>query len=287
VICAACSQPEADLAFGPQRSLVEIVAELESVRDADTYRFDPPLDVTGENLFRASLARLERFEAVLPDSRYRPVVLLARATARERLLDFAGAAAIYRELVETGGDAGPRAAERLPFAERLAALCEPLPEAKAPLELIAASDARRGELVAERERNASDPRVRLIDAAIERLDVRRREYLWRFRALVQDGTARAVEAARDVARTHAESRRVLRLGDFYAELATSQFAAVDPHDYAFDTARALDLVRAAAEVYAQVAAVDGRVEREEARAKLAALEALGQRLRAPDAEGGP
>lgn len=285
---AACSGAPVDTAYGPHRSLIEVVAEIESARDCDLYRFDPPVDITGENLFRASLARLDRFEAISPDPEYRPAILLARAIARERLLDFAGAAALYREVRATAGGLASRATEALPLADELARLTAPAQESSAPLDLIAAIESQRLALVELRERVGADPRRCLVECAIERLDVRRREFLWRHRAIVPDGAARALEAADLVAREHAQSRRVLehllRLGDAYAELARAQFAATDPHDLAFDAERARNLIRAAEQVYSEVAAVDGRIEREEARAALASLEALGQRLRKPEPE---
>lgn len=279
----ACADAPVDPSFGPHRSLLEIVAEIESARDVDLYRFDPPLDVTGENLFRASLARLDRFEALSPDPELRPAILLARATARERMLDFSGASAAYREVAATKSGLATRAQRSLPLTEELADLTAPLEEVGAPLDLIAAIEKQRLALVNLLDRSSVEPRRYLIECAIERLDVRRREYAWRIRSIVPDGTARALDLAEATARTHAESRRVLehllRLGDAYAELAESQFAVIDPHDSAFDVARALNLIRAAEQVYAEVAAVDGRVEREEARAKLAGLEALGLRAR--------
>lgn len=282
----SCAGAPVDSSFSAQRSLIEIVAEVESARDADLYRFDPPRDVTGENLFRASLARLDRFEALSPDPELRPAILLARATARERMLDFEGAVETYREVAATSSALAVKAKERTVFAEEMERLSAPLRESAAPLDLLAAIDAQRLALVEFRARVGDDPRRCLVECAIERLDVRHREFSWRFRAIVPDGTARFLEAAERTARDHAESRRVLehllRLGDAYAELARSQFAAIDPHDHAFDAARARNLIRAAEQVYAEVAAVDGRIEREEARAALASLEALGQRLRAAD-----
>lgn len=278
-----CADSPVDPSFGPHRSLLEIVAEIESARDVDLYRFDPPRDVTGENLFRASLARLDRFEALSPDPELRPAILLARATARERMLDFSGALTAYREVAATQSGLTARARQCLPLTEELAVLTAPLEEVGAPLDLIAAIEKQRAMLVQLLDRSVTDSRRYLIECAIERLDVRRREYAWRIRSIVPDGTARALDLAEATARSHAQSRRVLehllRLGDAYAELAESQFAVIDPHDHGFDAARALNLIRAAEQVYAEVAAVDGRVEREEARAKLAGLEALGQRAR--------
>ncbi|MBL8766170.1 MAG: hypothetical protein JNL94_02325, partial [Planctomycetes bacterium] len=82
----------------------------------------------------------------------------------------------------------------------------------------------------------------MIECAIERQDVREREYLWRVRAFVDDGAQLALDSAQRVIAHHVDSRRIhehrLRLADFYAELARSYVVAVDPTQATFDAARA-------------------------------------------------
>lgn len=281
-LASGCAETPSDPRFTPYRSLLEIVAELDSARDADLYRFDPPVDVTGENVFRTSLIRLAKFEAVKDEPELRPAIAFARAQAYERLSDFDNAAALYEEVASSQSGLASQAQNSLAFAQRMAQLTAPLPEPKLPLDLIAPIEERRGELGAFAESVKGDPRRHLVEVAIERLDVRMREYLWRNRSVIHDGTQRALEAAEQVARAHAESRRVyehlLRVGDAYAEIASAQLAAVDPANHDFDAVRARNLIQAAANVYAEVAAIDGRPERDEARAAIARLEALGKRI---------
>ena len=115
---------------------------------------------------------------------------------------------------------------------------------------------------------------------IERYDVRAREWYWKYRAAI--GAENALSFARHVATTHVDSRRVLehllRVGDMYAELARTTVAQADPADHTHDPALLRGLVREALAVYAEVAAVDGRPEREEARAAMVQLEALLARV---------
>jgi hypothetical protein len=279
---AGCSAPEPNPAYGPYRTLLEVVAELDATRDADFYRFDPPRDVSGESLPRATLARLERIESLLRDPALAPAIVFARAQAHERLSGFEAALAGYREVAAGEGPLAAVAAAALPFTAEMVELTRPLPDPVRPLDVLAPLAQRREALTQLLEVHADDPRVCLTWIAIERLDVRLREYLYRNRNAIDDGTRRAVDHARDVIAAHSESRRllehVLRLGDFLAELARAQVAAIDPESAEFDATRARNAIAAAAEVYAEVAAVDGAPEREEARAGLAALEALAQRL---------
>ena len=84
----------------------------------------------------------------------------------------------------------------------------------------------------------TDPRRAFVLCSIERIDVRKREFLWRTRALVQDGVQTAVATAREVVSNHVESRRVLehslRLADMYSELARAYVSAVDPASHEFN-----------------------------------------------------
>src|SRR5690606_13863322 len=75
--CRSGDRP--DPVYDPARTLVEVVATLQAGRDADLYRYDAPKDVSGDNLFRASLARLARYDERLRDPAFRPAVAFAQA----------------------------------------------------------------------------------------------------------------------------------------------------------------------------------------------------------------
>lgn len=283
LVALGCASPPAVApADESYRSLAEVVAVLESGTGADLYRFDPPTDVTGENLFRASAARLERYRQLLPDPAFEPSIAFALARARERLFDFAGAAALYEQVAAGASPLATRAARLGTFARRMADVLAHEPAEGGADDLLLRLAQQRVLLRGIAAELGDDPRAALVEVAIERQDVREREFLWRVRALGRNGTEVALDAARQVALDHAESRRrhehALRLADMYAELARGYVSAVDPAGHDFDAAYALNLIQAAARTYAEVAAVDGRPEREEARAQLAALEGLSERL---------
>lgn len=285
---SGCASPPEDPALGPYRSLVEIVAELGLARDVDLYRFDAPRDVTGENVWRATLRRLENFESLIEDPRFRPALRFAQAECREHLADFAGAAALWREVAALPGpeaaDLKALAATRAPLCDELATKTRPLDadEARSPDDVVRALATQRMALKELLAANVADPRASLIECAIERQDVREREYLWRVRAFVDDGAQLALDSAQRVIANHVDSRRIhehrLRLADYYAELARGYVVAVDPTQATFDATRARNLIQAAGRTYAEVAAIDGIPEREEARAGLASLEALLDRI---------
>lgn len=282
----ACGTGRPDAAFDSQRSLAEVVATLQDGMDRDLYRFDPPTDLTGENLFRASLARLDRYEDLVSDPGFLASIRFARARAEERMLNFEEASILYAEVAAGDSELAERAREFGDFASRMAEnhrVKEPQPDGGRPDELLLRLAEQRQLLRELADTLADDPRLCLVRMSLERLDVREREFLWRTRALFPGGSKVALDAARELVEDHVESRRVLehslRLADMYAELARAYVAAVDPGGYDFDATYARNLIQFAAQIYAEVAAVDGRPEREEARAALVSMEALSARIR--------
>src|SRR5689334_17400331 len=92
VLAAALALPavarggDATGAFAPYEDLLEVVADLTWHLRDDAYRFPPPKDPTGHDVFRLSLQRLENWEKRYP-GRMRDVTAVARAEALEHLGD--------------------------------------------------------------------------------------------------------------------------------------------------------------------------------------------------------
>lgn len=276
-----CASPDLpDPAFQVERTLVQVVAELEAAETVDVYRQDPPRDVSGENLYRASVERLRRMEALGVDPVAQPALDYAMATSLWRLGRYEEAAARWDDAARSpslADAAGHRAAD----ARVMAGWTAPIEDRGSGRELLARlEERRRGLLDRLEELDGGDPRRSQVEVEIERYDVRAREWYWKYRAAI--GAENALSFARHVATTHVDSRRVLehllRVGDMYAELARTTVAQADPADHTHDPALLRGLVREALAVYAEVAAVDGRPEREEARAAMVQLEALLARV---------
>src|SRR5437870_5684869 len=84
-------------AFAPYEDLLEVLGDLTWHLRDDLYRFPPPKDPTGHDLYRLALSRLENWEKRYP-GRLRDVVGYARAEALERLGEYAKAAAGYGQV---------------------------------------------------------------------------------------------------------------------------------------------------------------------------------------------
>lgn len=113
---------------------------------------------------------------------------------------------------------------------------------------------------------------------IEHADMVRARYAIEIRHVVPDGTVVALQELQRVATRHGASknrlRHLMRLADFYADLAKEYLDAVPPESLVFDPARFRELADAAIQLYELVGSHDGRPEKLEATRNLEAFLAL-------------
>src|SRR5215471_17711099 len=106
-----CSNRTAtDPRYVPAGDLLDIVKDFQRLMKEDTYRFPIPKDVTGINIMKATLARLEDYEKKNP-GKFPDIVQYNKAMALERLREYDQAAALYRKVAETEGRLGTEAAK--------------------------------------------------------------------------------------------------------------------------------------------------------------------------------
>src|SRR5262249_41173545 len=86
-------------AFAPYEGILEGLRDLTWHLRDDIYRFAPPKDPTGHELFRLSLQRLENWEKRYP-GRLRDVTIFGRAEALEHLGEYAKAADLYAQVAK-------------------------------------------------------------------------------------------------------------------------------------------------------------------------------------------
>ncbi len=258
------------------------------------------------------LENLERAEAAALRSGYMDAVIaFAKGRALERLRAFDLAAQHYREsarLSEELRDAARASAEtgdRIDRAVKLGIeLVDPVGEGGVPARPIDPEGVRQAldervtqlsilldELNEAAGRGAAaaggddaPPNVDrlhyrwIAQEEIERADVIRATYFVEIRHVVPDGTVVALQELQRVATRHGASknrlRHLLRLGDFYADLAREYLAAVPPESLTFDPARFRELADAAIQLYELVGSHDGRPEKLEATRNLEAFLAL-------------
>jgi hypothetical protein len=261
--------------YAPYEDLLEVLADLAWHLDDDLYRFTPPRDPTGHDLFQLCLHRLRNWETRFP-GRLRDVAVFGRAQALERLGEYAAAAAAYREVAALpsplAAAAGEAAARSGAFA-RAAAMPEDGAELQATLAALRRKLEAWGALVA---RHAGTPHEAIALAEEERLEVRAAALVVEHRRLLADGDATAERALRFLVAKHGDSKRlaahILRLADFYAELARA-YADAHERPLAFEEDAFVRLADRALDTYRKVGTWDGAREKPEAQGRFAAFDA--------------
>lgn len=306
--CTTFSARQKEAVYAPTEGVLEAVAVLRRHVPDDTYRFPPARDFSGRNVYRASLLRLENLEraeaAALRSGYMDAVIAFSKGRALERLRAFDLAAQHYRESARLSNElrgaalASADVCDRLDEAVKIGIeLVDPVAEGGVPARPIDPEGVRQvlddrvthlSILLDELNDGASDDgggetidlrQYRWIaQEEIERADFVRARYFVEIRHVVPDGTVVALQELQRVATRHGASknrlRHLMRLADFYADLAREYLDAVQPESLDFDPARFRELAEAAIQLYELVGSHDGRSEKLEATRNLEAFLAL-------------
>ncbi len=291
--------PDLDPGYEPARGILEIVAILQHHVPDDTYRFEPARDVTGRNVYRASLTRLENLERIHGESlragHMNDVLAFAKARALERLRAFELAGETYSLAARSDGPLQHEARKSEALCEALAEgasigfeLKRPEPEGgtgEAPDQpdlALADYDRRYALLEALLEEAQGSHYEAVVREEMERADTARAGYFLARRRLQPDGDVRAVAELQRVASVHRESknanRHMIALADLYADLAEEYVESRPPESLWFDPPVFQDLVEGAAKLYQVVANQDGAPEKLEASRRLEAFLAFTLRV---------
>ena len=277
VLAVAGAAPAGDAtgAFAPYEDLLEVLADLTWHLRDDTYRFPPPKDPTGHDLYQLALRRLENWEKRYP-GRLRDVTGFARAEALEHLGEYQPAADLYRQVAALPSplaEPARRGAERAGVFAGAAALPEDAPEAAGALGALRRKLDAWGTVVARYGGTPWEPEAL---AEEERLEAMAARVVVEERRALEEGPTAAERALRFLVQKHADSKElpghILRLADFYAELAR-EYVQSHERPLAFDEDEFVRQADRALDTYRKVSTWDGAREKPEAQARFAALDA--------------
>jgi tetratricopeptide (TPR) repeat protein len=267
---------DASGATAPYEDLIEVLATLTWHLRDDVYRFPPPKDPTGHDVYKLALTRLESWEKRFP-GRMRDVTTLGRAQALERLGEYQRAADAYKEVARLTDS--PLAARAAASAARARAFAEAaaLPEDGDSIETQLNALRRKldawGKLV-EQYKDTPAGTVAMVEE--ERLERATTGLVVDHRRDLEHGDETAEKALRFLIQKHADSKNlpahVLRLGDLYAEQAR-EYVAHNERPLSFQEDEFLSRADRALDTYHKVATWDGVREKPEGQACFAAMEA--------------
>ena len=278
--CASKVVPEPQ--YVPAAGLLDIVKDFERLAREDVYRFPIPKDVTGINIMKATLVRLEDFEKKNP-GQFFDFINFNKATAYERLREYDQAIAYYRKVTESDGRLAAEAVKNIEALESFRRILQkPLP-AQDPLEYIKGMDekvAAWNEIIRKYQGTPYEYLARVEEERIDRAKVAFVE-LNRYR--MKDGNQLVILGYSQLVTKHRQSKNLYRylldFGDFYALLAREYLIQNDPEGLAFDQESFDQFAKSALRLYTEVAQVDGIMEKIEAQGKIEGLRGLTEKIR--------
>lgn len=269
-------EPLSNPQYVTEEDLLKIVSEFQRAEGKDTYRFPIQKDVTGSNVYKATLTRLQDYEAKHPGA-YPELIAFtrARAFAGERL--YSQALSYYQIVSQSKHQLKDEATKAVAILSRFQEMQQRPITATTPVEYLQSlDDLIKGwqELSTQFPGLPYEPLAREEE---ERLDRAKVAFLELNRHRIEDGNESVALAYRQLLDKHKESKNnyhyQIEFADFYFTLAQEYVTQVDPQSLQFDSTVFENLGRTALRLYAQVAQEDGIIEKLEAKGKLEALEA--------------
>jgi len=259
-----------------EADLLKVVTEFQRLAGRDTYRFPIPKDVTGANVYKATLTRLQDYEAKHPGA-YLELLAFTRGRAYEGLHEYEKALVQYQIVSQSKNRLSEEATKAITVLTRFQEITQRPLTAGTPVEYIQALDSQIAAWQELQKEYAGTPYEALAREEEEQPDRVKVTFLELNRHRIEDGNESVVLAYRRLIGKHQESKNVYRyqieFADFYVALAQEYVAQHDPQSLQFDPAIFEELGRTALRLYGQVAQEDGVMEKLEAKGKLEALEA--------------
>lgn len=282
-ILAACGRAPEPRHVPPEETLLRIVAEFQRYAATDIYRFGMPRDDSGQNAFRATIARLDALEpAELGENA--DIAAFTRAEALFRLGTWTRARDSYSRAAAGTSPLAARARERAARCEEMidTLRLDDMPDERVR-ERLDRLEKQHEKLLALQTRWAPTPDAPQSRRETEQAEIRLARYLFQNRHLLEHGARRALDAATAMIAAHEQSNRVfahrLTLGRFLFELARETETAAPADGMDFDASACLELAAKAREQFTLVSRADGREEKLEGIAELQSLDAFTRRVR--------
>jgi tetratricopeptide (TPR) repeat protein len=280
---AGCSSRTAtpEIRYVPAGDLLDIVKDFQRLAREDTYRFPIPKDVTGVNIMKATLVRLEDYEKKNP-GKFTDIVQFNKALALERLREYDQAAALYRKVAETEGRLAKQAAMNAEILDLFLRILDRKLPSEDPFEYIKGLDekvAAWNQLITKYQGTAYEFLARVEEERVDRAKV---AFVEANRYRLKEGNQLVILGYTQLATKHRQSKNIYRFlidfGDFYQVLAKEYTSQYDPEGLRFDLETFDQFVKSALKLYNEVAQVDGILEKIEAQGKIEAMRGLYEKI---------
>ncbi|HYA28559.1 MAG TPA: hypothetical protein VEI95_07040 [Acidobacteriota bacterium] len=283
IALGGCSSrtPTPEARYVPAGDLLDIVKDFQRLAREDTYRFPIPKDVTGINVMKATLVRLDDYERKNP-GQFTDIVQFNKALALERLREYDQAAALYRKVAETEGRLGGEAAKNAEVLDNFLRIFDRTIPIDDPFKYIAGLDDKVAAWNALIKKNQGTPYEFMARVEEERIDRAKVAFVEANRSRLKEGNQLTIVGYSQLVTKHQQSKNIHRylldFGDFYLLLAKEYASQYDPEGLAFDSKVFDQFVKSALKLYSEVAQVDGIVEKLEAQAQIESTRAFLEKI---------
>jgi hypothetical protein len=282
-LCGACSSRTAppDTRYAPAGNLLDIIKDFQRLAREDTYRFNIPKDVTGANIMKATLLRLEDYENKNP-RQFTEVVQFNKALALERLREYQDAASLYRKVAQTDGRLAPEALKNAEVLDTFMRILDQPLSPEDPFKHMEGLDEKVGAWNALIQKHQGTAYEYLARVEEERIDRAKVMFVEANRYRLKEGNQLVILGYSQLVTKHRQSKNIYRFlldfGDFYARLAKEYASQYDPEGLSFDFKAFDQFAKSALKLYSEVAQVDGVIEKIEAQGKIEAMRGLMEKI---------
>ena len=278
--CSSRTGPP-DTRYVPAGDLLDIVKDFQRLAKEDTYRFPIPKDVTGINIMKATLVRLNDYERKNPNQ-FSDIVQFNKALALERLREYDQAAALYRKVAETDGRLAAEAAKNAEILDQFLRIFDKVIPTDDPFKYIAGLDEKVAAWNQLIQKYQGTQYAFLARVEEERVDRAKVAFVEANRHRLKEGNQLTIVGYSQLVTKHQQSKNIYRFlldfGDFYMVLANEYASQYDPEGLVFDIKVLDQFVKSALKLYTEVGQVDGIVEKIEAQGKIEAARGFLEKL---------
>ena len=270
-----------DIRYAPAGDLLDIIKDFQRLAREDTYRFPIPKDITGINIMKATLLRLQDYEKKNP-RQFTDIIQFNKALALERLREYDQAALAFRKVAESEGRLATEAAKNAEVLDTFVrVIAKPL-SAEDPFKHMEGLDEKVGawnQLIQKHQGTTYEFLARVEEERIDRAKV---AFVEANRYRLKEGNQLVVLGYSQLVTKHRQSKNIHRFlidfGDFYALLAKEYASQYDPEGLSFDFKAFDQFAKSALKLYSEVAQMDGILEKIEAQGKIEAMRGLLEKI---------
>jgi tetratricopeptide (TPR) repeat protein len=283
-LCAACSSRTSaptEARYLPAGDLLDIVKDFQRLAKEDTYRFSIPKDVTGINIMKATLVRLDDYQRKNP-GQFADIVQFNKALALERLREYDRAAALYRKVAENEGRLAAEAGKNAEILDNFLRIFDHVVPTDDPFKYITALDEKVAVWNALIKKHQGTPYEFLARVEEERIDRAKVAFVEVNRFRLKEGNQLTIVGYSQLITKHQQSKNIHRFlldfGDFYIVLAKEYASQYDPEGLSFDLKVLDQFIKSALKLYSEVVQVDGVIEKVEAQGKIEATRGFLEKM---------